>query len=270
MPSQRSIARKQLAEVYEQFRSTYQPGPATQFCIQGCKLGAFSPYDSGGRIQSLKSACPCCRSFIKALRKNCTERIAVLILEYKPFRCDYCGGSKFDRKFGQTWARCWICRKGKELTATVQFFHRVKTPEDRLFYFVALRSGIDFNAKQFSDTLRKSSNTGIELERKINVNVLYRLKSENRLALAPLVEFMRIFDTRQPLTEFGASRKSRRTSSLPESEERLYSAIKTDPVPIETLIHSLGMPIGNVLAGLSVLELDGLIVCLPGSLVARV
>jgi hypothetical protein len=277
MQSKGNIVRKQMAEMYEQFCSTYHPGPmtATQFCAVGCKLGALSQVIIGGRIESIKSACPNCKSLIKKFRKNCVERIVQLILECKPLRCNHCGGTRFERKYGHSLARCWICGKSKQVTAEVQFFHRVKTPEDRLYFFIALRSGIDFNAKQFSDTLQKSSNTGVELERKIDQVMLQRLKSENRLTSAPLPEFMQVFTTRRDMKKPESSETLKSSgevefvSFLPEYQERLYDVINDNPIHTDVLAASVGMPICKVLASLAMLELDGRIISLPGNFVAR-
>jgi hypothetical protein len=183
MHTKGNIVRLQLREVYAQFLSAYYPQEVTQFCIDGCSPNRPAPVVTAGFRHRPKSLCLICQSLLKKFRSNCRERIALIILECRPFRCDRCGSGQLERKYGQTLARCFVCKQVKQLTEAVQFFHRVKVPEDRLLFFVALRSGIDFNAKQFSDTLQKSSNTGIELQSKIDLVVLQKLKSEKRLLL---------------------------------------------------------------------------------------
>ena len=246
MSSSGGAIREQLAVAYRQFCLKYE-------------------YDRNGTPAAKK------KHF-----ENCIEVMVRLSQQYQQHLCVKCGFWEFTRRYGSCMGRCAFCKKVQALTGTIQFFHRVKSPSERLFFFEAMRLGIDFNAKQFSDTVGKSSNVGSELFKKINQSNWQKLKREKRLTSAPLPEYVHIFTDRSMLKPWTKNERTvlrylRQNQSNPIYKIMLdiYQLLSKEPVSIDVICNQVPGPIGPILGAITALELDGVCVIEYGERVSR-
>jgi hypothetical protein len=206
--------------------------------------------------------------------KDCLEVLIRLIIGV--VICNHCRSKNLQRSGDDRSALCLDCRKTTWLTART-FISGIKKKRAWLMALIYRGHGIPINASELSRVVKVATSSadnmlkkidavfsgemesiGIKLDSRQFSEVVFRRSTQSPTNQHPLAELDEI-DQRNALLQ-----KQVQPPTLSPDEELIHKLLSDQPTPINSLITASGLPIGQTLATLTMLELAGLAKALPG------
>jgi hypothetical protein len=205
--------------------------------------------------------------------KDCFEVLIRLVIGV--IVCTHCRSKNLRRSGDNRNALCLDCRKTTWLTART-FISGIKKKRAWLMALIYRGHGIPINASELSRVVKVATSSadnmlkkidavfngeleavGIKLESRQFSEIVFRRSTQSPTNQHPLAELDEI-DQRSALLQ------KQVPPTLSPDEELIHKLLSDQPTPINSLITASGLPSGQAIATLTMLQLAGLAKSLPG------
>ncbi len=195
------------------------------------------------------------------------------LLKYIDVKCNHCQSKRLEVEIGRRDATCLQCHRKTWLTAKT-FFGSIKKPRLYLMAIMLMGAGIIFSGAEFARLLTIAHSSAQNVIKKIS-SVLVPLMEQNCVG-AKSSEFSRCVMRRSkespaqhhPHAEFEVIEKQLNTNksnekaeleNLSEEEKKVYELFSDQPISVSDLEHRSGLKPGQLMAALTMLEIELLI-----------
>jgi transposase-like protein len=198
-------------------------------------------------------------------------------------KCNECGSNDLDRIGNNRFAKCRRCRKTTWLTART-FLAGIKKPRAYLLQIILIGNGIAISASGLARIVGIASSSAQCIVKKIDAAVqsvmgtggiqvdcrhffqcISKRSTHTPAKEHPLAELAEAGNAAQCLSKSGKSLNANTMPKLSADEELVYKLLSEAPITIDMLAEKSGLPINNVSAVLTILELGGLTKMCPGN-----
>lgn len=234
--------------------------------------------------------------------EDCLEELYKRADTEQIFRCRYCGNQELDKKYGDRTGSCRRCKQITWLTGGT-FFKHIRAARPWLVAIWLMEQGVIISSSRFHRLVGIAQSSALHIFKKITTVVHSHMqKTEVR---APSNLFTLVFCKRSretqanqhPLSEqeeaekqftaqashdditgsctfifgidSGKETPERNTIEFLGSEKEVYDILSTEPTHVDAIQHRTRMPINEISAALTMLELAGAVIRLAGDRYVR-
>lgn len=229
--------------------------------------------------------------------KDCLEELYRRADADKIFCCRYCGSLKIEKRYGDRVGKCPQCKKKIWFTAGT-FFNQIRAARPWLLAIWLMEQGVIISSSKFHKLADIAQSSALNIFKKVTavaqshmqetevtvssalfVLVFCKRSRETQAKKHPLSEQAemekQLYDNEEQgnlVTDLeeerqkpaGMLEEERAGMEFCDDEKKVYDILTTEPILVDAICQKSHLPIGKILAALTILELAGVAVRVAG------